>query len=520
MMSYVPFQLWILLADQRLPKTTLTALCLTSKTLNEIFRPALYREIVLPELAGAGAQQWNHQQLRAISQLPVETHLRHTRRLDLSRIGLGIWGCLSRCLDDMTNLESCSITTIPWDAVCYNLNKIRDICIGLPKNMTLYPGVELPQIIPDFRNLHSLDLRGLRDDLEVLSTSIAEILFNDGVPTIKALGLDLNDLQRTDTTHNLFLDIFAKFDDLRRAIGKPDLRLNLRDLILGRGMYHRFPAMNVKYDLEQWRLSNLVDVTKLRALRLVNNPYYKSEYWEPYEYIHLELFDGITDLQRLSVEFMNQEVVTFIHHLIAMKDSSNRTTLREFQAAFDGTVQSRIPDSPSFCEVLSQIMQFEWRQLLLSGEESCMERIYEASWDEPSYQWEELGISCINWDQHRDALLQLSKLRILMFSYATVTISGERSIVTTCKEVAFNLAKRIFTDFQEHAKKQKRDSSLRYVGIDVWFFTCIWLPSSELNDGRTGAEIVQLDKEEARTFDFVRMNERLIIGKHRLGRML
>ncbi|KAF7948060.1 uncharacterized protein EAE97_003471 [Botrytis byssoidea] len=201
-----------------------------------------------------------------------------------------------------------------------------------------------------------------------------------------------------------------------------------------------------------------------------------------------------------------------------MNDSSNQTTLREFQVTLDGTVQSRIPGSPSLCQFLSQIIQFEWHQLLISGEESFMEQIYEASWDEPSYQWEELGISWINWDQHRDALLQLSKLRILMFSYATVTISGERSIVTTCKEDALSLAERIFTGFQEHAKKQKRDSNLRYVGIDAWVFTCIWLPSSELNDGRTGAEVVQLDKEEAITFDFIRMNEKLEIGKYRLGR--
>lgn len=105
-----------------------------------------------------------------------------------------------------------------------------------------------------------------------------------------------------------------------------------------------------------------------------------------------------------------------------------------------------------------------------------------------------------------------------MFSYATVTISGERSLVTTCKKDAFSLAKRIFTAFQEHAKNQRRDSNLRYVGIDEWVFTSLWLPFSKLNDGRTGAEIVQLDKEEARTFDFIRMNEKLEIGKYRLGR--
>ncbi|TGO66780.1 hypothetical protein BOTNAR_0054g00190 [Botryotinia narcissicola] len=324
----------------------------------------------------------------------------------------------------MSNLESCSISTVPGFAAYFHLNDIRDIYIDLWKNSPHFPSFHGWPNLPDFRNLHSLDLRGLKGDLDVLSTSIAKILFNDGMPTVTALGLDLDDLQGGETTNNLFLDIFAEFDRRRRAIGRPDLRLNLRDLMLGKGMYHPSAGMDEQYDYKQWRLSKLLDVTKLRTLRLLNDPCIEGNYWEPYETIHLELFDGITALQRVSVEF----------------------------------------------------------------------------------------------DQHRDALMQLSKLRILMFSYATVTISGERSIVTTCKEDAFNLAKRIFTDFQEHAKKQKRDSSLRYVGIDVWVFTCIWLPSSELNDGRTGAEIVQLDEEEARTFDFIRMNEKLEIGKYRLGR--
>ncbi|KAF5870954.1 uncharacterized protein Bfra_009508 [Botrytis fragariae] len=518
MKSYLLLELWILIADQRLPKTTLTTLCLTSKTLNEIFRPALYREIVLPEFADGDELQWNHRQLRAISQLPVETHLRHTRRLDSNYVGAAIQACLSRCLDNMTNLESCSISTIPGFAAYFHLDKIRDICLDLSKNTPRFQIFYQPPNLPNFRNLHSLDLRGLKGDLEVLGTSIAGILFNDGMPTVTALGLDLEGHDGSETTNNLFLDIFAEFDNMRRAIGKPDLLLNLRDLILGKGMYHQLADMDEQYDCKRWRLSNLLDVTKLRTLRLLNDPYIEGGYWEPYGTIHLELFDGITALQRVSVEFVSQEVVKLLHHLIMMKDSSNQTTLREFQATLDSTIQSRAPGSSSLCEVLALIMQFEWRQLLISGEESCMNQIYEASWDEPSYQWEELGILWINWDQHRDTLLQLPKLRILMFSYATVTISGKRSQVTACEEDAFSLAKRIFTAFQEHAKKQKRDSNLRYVGIDKWVFTSLWLPSSELNDGNTGAEVAQLDKEEARTFDFVRMNEGLVIGKYRLGR--
>ncbi|KAF7877083.1 uncharacterized protein EAF02_008303 [Botrytis sinoallii] len=517
MKSYLPLELWILLADQRLPKKTLSALCFTSKTLNEVFRPALYREIVLPEFAD-GVIQSNNGKLWDISQLPVETHLRHIRRLDPSFVVWRTRALLSRCLDRMSNLESCSISTVPTFAAYFHLNKIRDVYIDLWKNTRDFSSFHGWSNVPDFRNLHSLDLRGLKGDLDVLGTSIAKILFNDGMPTVTALGLDLEELQGSVTTNNLFLDIFAVFDRSRRAIGKPDLRLNLRDLILGKGMYHQSTGMDEQYDCKQWRLSKLSDVTKLRTLRLLNDPCFEGNYWEPYETIHLELFDGITALQRVSVEFVSQEVVKLLHHLIMMKDSSNQTTLREFQATLDGTVQSRIPGSLSLCEVLSQIMQFEWRQLLISGEESCMERIYEASWDEPSYQWEELGISWINWDQHRDALLHLSKLRILMFSYATVTVSGKRSQVTTCKKDAFSLAKRIFTAFQEHAKNQRRDSNLRYVGIDEWVFTSLWLPFSELNGARNGAEIVQLDKEEARTFHFIRMNEKLEIGKYRLGR--
>ncbi|TGO84981.1 hypothetical protein BPOR_0444g00080 [Botrytis porri] len=252
MKSYLPLELWMLLADQRLPKTTLTTLCLTSKTLNEIFRPALYREIVLPEFTDGDELQWNNRQLGAISQLPVETHLRHTRRLDPDFVGAAIQACLSRCLDNMPNLESCSITTVPGFAAHFHLDNIRDICLDLSKNATRFRSLYQPPELPNFRNLHSLDLRSLKGDMDVLGTSIAGILFNDGIPTVTALGLDLEDLTGSETTNNLFLDIFAEFDILRRAIGKPDLRLNLRDLILGKGMYHQSPFMDVKYDWKQW----------------------------------------------------------------------------------------------------------------------------------------------------------------------------------------------------------------------------------------------------------------------------
>ncbi|KAF7948059.1 uncharacterized protein EAE97_003470 [Botrytis byssoidea] len=244
MKSYLPLELWILLADQRLPKKTLTTLCLTSKKLNEVFRPALYREIVLPEFSDVSGHLSNNGQLWGISQLPVETHLRHTRRLDS---GFVVWrtrATLSRCLNSMSNLESCSISTIPGFAAYFHLNEIRDIYIDLWKNSPHFPSFHGWPNLPDFRNLHSLDLRGLKGDLEVLSTSIAKILFNDGMPTVTALGLDLDDLQGGETTNNLFLDIFAEFDRRRRAIGRPDLRLNLRDLILGKGMYHPSAGMD------------------------------------------------------------------------------------------------------------------------------------------------------------------------------------------------------------------------------------------------------------------------------------
>ncbi|ATZ57775.1 hypothetical protein BCIN_15g03100 [Botrytis cinerea B05.10] len=518
MESYLPLELWILLADQRLPKKTLTTLCLTSKTLNEIFRPVLYREIVLPESADEDELQWKYRQLQAISQLPIETHLRHIRRLDLNYIESAILACLCTCFYYMKNLENCSISTIPDSAPYFRLNKIRDICLDLSKITSHVQGRYIRPDLPKFRNLHSLDLRSLRGNLKILGTSIARILFNDGMPTVTALGLDVDGLQGSNTTSNLFLDIFAEFDNLRREDEKPDLRLNLRDLILGKGMYHQSPAMDVQYDYKQWRLSKLLDVTKLRTLRLLNDPCTEGNYWVPYKSIHLELFDGITALQRVSVEFLSQEVLQLLHHLIMMKNSSNQTTLREFQATLDNTVHSQIPGSPSLSEVVALLLQFKWRQLLLSGDESCMDQIYEASWDEPSYQWEELGILWINWEQHRDTLLQLSKLRILMFSYATVTISGKRSQVITCIEDAFDLSKRIFTAFQERAANQKRNSNLRYIGIEGWVFTSLRLPFSGPNDERTGAEIVQLDKEEARAFDFMRMNEKLLGVKYRLGR--
>ncbi|ATZ57776.1 hypothetical protein BCIN_15g03100 [Botrytis cinerea B05.10] len=177
MESYLPLELWILLADQRLPKKTLTTLCLTSKTLNEIFRPVLYREIVLPESADEDELQWKYRQLQAISQLPIETHLRHIRRLDLNYIESAILACLCTCFYYMKNLENCSISTIPDSAPYFRLNKIRDICLDLSKITSHVQGRYIRPDLPKFRNLHSLDLRSLRGNLKILGTSIARILF-------------------------------------------------------------------------------------------------------------------------------------------------------------------------------------------------------------------------------------------------------------------------------------------------------------------------------------------------------
>ncbi|ESZ90452.1 hypothetical protein SBOR_9172 [Sclerotinia borealis F-4128] len=501
-MKYIPLELLRLLAEQRLPLKTLTALCLTSKTFNEIFRPVLYRKIVLPD---GKSRYWKYQQLRVISQLPIETHLRHTRSFDPDFVGEAIRACLLMCLRNMLNLEDCSICTLPAFAGSFHVNKITDVCVEyLRSEHPMHHQLDWPDV-PSFRNLRSLDLRNLKGDLSILGSTIAKILFNDGRPAITALGLGVD--LAIETEENLFRNIAAEFDDLKRANRTPDLRLSLQNLILGDGMYS---WSSVTHDGE-WRLSKLSDMSKLRTLRLLNGQIDK--------HIDVKIFDGITALEKLSVELCNGSVMQLLLYLNTIENSSIKTTLREFQA---GNID--IPDANSpvvdgqHVSLLINNDFFKWRQLLIAGNATNNEELFEWPWQGSPYQWEELGIEHLDWDLRRDTLLSLSNLRILMCIRATATIGdGKHAQEILDNEGASNLAKTIFTAFREHAKKQGRISKLRYVGLKGWIFTYLWLPNSGLNGGRTKAEVVQLDDDEAMTFDFIRMNEKLTIVKYRLG---
>lgn len=70
-----------------------------------------------------------------------------------------------------------TISTTPDSAPYFRLDKIRDICLDLSKITSRVQGRYVRPDLPNFRNLHSLDLRGLRGNLKMLGTSIARILF-------------------------------------------------------------------------------------------------------------------------------------------------------------------------------------------------------------------------------------------------------------------------------------------------------------------------------------------------------
>lgn len=104
-----------------------------------------------------------------------------------------------------------------------------------------------------------------------------------------------------------------------------------------------------------------------------------------------------------------------------------------------------------------------------------------------------------------------------MCTRATATLGGEPDQDVTTERKTSELANIIFVAFQEYAKKQGRISRLKYVGINGWVYAYLWLPISELNGRSSRAELVRLDKEEARAFEFIRINESLEVGWCRLG---
>ena len=100
-----PPEVWALITKQALTKSILRKLCLTSKALQDIFTPALYRNINLNNRNSPSQGK-----LKSLSLLDVDSHLRYTRRFEAGYVSpKRELHFLSECLEKMINLDSCQM---------------------------------------------------------------------------------------------------------------------------------------------------------------------------------------------------------------------------------------------------------------------------------------------------------------------------------------------------------------------------------------------------------------------------
>ncbi|PQE23833.1 hypothetical protein CJF30_00008809 [Rutstroemia sp. NJR-2017a BBW] len=357
---------------------------------------------------------------------------------------------------------------------------------------------------------------------------------NDGKPTITALGLDIDiHTLAVDSTEDLLLNITTEFDDLRRVEGIPHVRLKLKHLILGQGIFNstfRRPLHERRDD----QLSRLTDLSKLRTLRLLNYPRSAHDLWRSWMFeINVKMLNQAVSLEKLCVEVCDVEVMQLLIHLSQTENSRNKITLRDFQARY-------MKDWIYFDSILPPGECYKWRQISFGGIALHDDMIAHFSGQLQgtcglSFDLEELGIGLLNWELYQSYLLQFTNLRILMCERAGHTRKFD--ILEPAE-----LARKIFKTFQKRMHVLGKESKLRYVGIAGQVFTCLWLPGfargsgvgvgNGVGGGRGGGggmgnggiggngddfEVYQLDKEEAREFDFVRMIENIGLGKYRLG---
>jgi hypothetical protein len=111
MNTYLPLEIWFIIAESFFSKASLRSLCLVSKDLNAIFTPVLYKTIRLPYMRGNEREDGK---LKGLSELDTETHLRYTRHLEIGKgwksiRGVEISPSLEGLLKKMTQIKSCKI---------------------------------------------------------------------------------------------------------------------------------------------------------------------------------------------------------------------------------------------------------------------------------------------------------------------------------------------------------------------------------------------------------------------------
>lgn len=104
MVDPLPTEFWLVLSEQCLARSVLYQLCLTSRTLNHIFTPGLYRRISLRYTSRRLRAKYDV--LQQLSRMAWDTHLQHVQSLDVGYIGGAGRAAFFDCLDNMRNLTS------------------------------------------------------------------------------------------------------------------------------------------------------------------------------------------------------------------------------------------------------------------------------------------------------------------------------------------------------------------------------------------------------------------------------
>lgn len=148
---------------------------------------------------------------------------------------------------------------------------------------------------------------------------------------------------------------------------------------------------------EKWQLSRLLDVSKLRTLRVLNDPNHGRIRRSAYENIDIGIFDGITALEELSMECYNQDALRLLLYLTSMKTFPTKQSCESFEQAISTNsfqvVQAT--QDPSGGSILK--FPLVSRELVISLISNLDERFLDKPWNAPEYQWEELGVGYINW---------------------------------------------------------------------------------------------------------------------------
>jgi len=234
----------------------------------------------------------------------------------------------------------------------------------------------------DFENLRSLDLRNISGGAPTsMVNDIAMILIR--WPNLRRLGLDVSENPHRHHTGNLLVRLATRFKHLREERGTPALRLQLQELVLGRGT-----ATSVSPLGAPGQLHELTDLSKLQSLTILNN---RITMWNDNQvFLNHRLFLEASNLKSLSINFFDRDAVALIRAL------SHYGSLQDIE------IRS-VSEREGYYRWYRSITELKgsWRRVLLGGRhERCPDNIGQEvfetlSWQSPDV--EEIGLPYIRW---------------------------------------------------------------------------------------------------------------------------